>query len=163
MFRFIRLLAVLSLISSGIVLAQGQPLSSDEILMFTGCVRSRSWNMLGSKEFATGDPVSIKYLFTRKGAPDKKRSLYMAFVDKRGDFGRLFLVQKFEDGWWVINDANFETKPKWKLTSEPLGGGNVAGRMDEALADMQERPPAQIRKLPPLAKKPQGCSTYIQK
>lgn len=161
--RFVCFIAFLLLLSGGNASGRAEHLSAGEISLFAKCVRSLSWNMLGSQQFATGDRVTVKYLFTRKGAPRDKQNLYVAFMDQRGDFGRLFLFQKFQDGWWVVNDADFGTKPRWKLTSEPLGGVNTASLMNEALSEMQRRRGAEILKLAPIEKQPPGCSTYLQR
>jgi hypothetical protein len=49
--------------------------------------------MLGSKHFATGDAVTIKYLFKAGRAPKESPNLYLAVVRKNGDFGRVFLFR----------------------------------------------------------------------
>jgi hypothetical protein len=162
--RLLRWLVTLVSLMGGITaVAQSAPLTERQVSMFVGCVRSRSWNMLGSKHFATGDTVTIKYLFKAGRSPEKRPEFYFAVVNSDGDFGRVFLFRKFDDGWWAVNDANFDTRPRWKLTSEPLGGGNTAGLMDGALAEMQQRTQATSLKLAPIERQPQGCSTYLQR
>jgi hypothetical protein len=116
--------------------------------------------MLG-KEFMSGDEVHLRYVFSYKDVEKGERIMYLAVLTKDRSFGRIFRLSEVGGHWSVTNDADFETRPAWKLSSDPLGGIYTLQLLNEALAGT-ERAVDHTLRLPAPTKQPSQCSTYVQ-
>jgi hypothetical protein len=151
---------------AAVALAEGGPpspkakdLSASDLAFFVQCARSSAYDMMG-RNYASGDNIRVKYLFSGLGANRPgERLLYIAVLAKSGAFGRLF--QLVHDGrqWTVSNDADIRTRPKWALTSDPLGGGTV---MERALRKLESESAVTVLRIGPIGSQPSGCRTYAQ-
>ena len=140
--------------------ASAQHVRSDDLSMLLRCVRSSAHDMLG-KEFKSGDEVHLRYVFSNKDVGSGERVMYLAVLTKDRSFGRIFRLSEVGGHWSVTNDANFETRPTWKLTSDPLGGIYTLQLLNKALAGT-ERAEDHTLRLSASTKQPSQCSTYVQ-
>jgi hypothetical protein len=136
--------------------------SASDLSFFVQCARSSAYDMLG-KNYAPGDDVRVKYVFSRVGVDRAgERFLYVVVLAKRENFGRLFQLVHDGQMWIVRNDADIRTKPRWALTSDPLGGVYSTSLMERALRTMEKQTSESLLRIAPLGSQPEGCRTYAQ-
>jgi hypothetical protein len=140
--------------------SSSQQITNHDLAVLLSCVRTSSHDMLGP-EFASGKEVHLRYVSSRRDARRGEQLFYLAVITQNFSFGRIFRVSKSQGQWWVNNDANFETRPKWQLTSDPLGGVSSTSFMESALVTIEGASDHTLHLGPP-TEQPKQCTTYVQ-
>jgi hypothetical protein len=141
---------------------QAKELSAEDLAFFVACARSSAYDMLG-KNYDPGDDVRSRYVFSRIGVERAGgRFLYIVVLSTKKNIGRLFQVVHDGHMWIVRNDADIRTKPKWTLTSDPLGGVYSTSLMERALRTLEKQTSESVFPIGPVGSQPQGCRTYAQ-